>query len=77
VKQFSTRSHIAQGNPGLGQRRLPARVVAHDRDHGIERGRGPDIGAHATVSNESNGASVTTLPSWAHQSARYTGDQAA
>jgi hypothetical protein len=66
-----------KSGPGATASALPARVVAHDRDHGVERGRGPDIRAHATVSNESNDASIATLPSWAHQSARYTGDQAA
>jgi hypothetical protein len=43
--------------------------VAEVREH--------DIGAHATVSNQSNGASVATLPPRAHQSARYTGNRAA
>jgi hypothetical protein len=36
--------------------------------------RGPDIGAHTTVSNESNNVSITTLPPRAHQSARYIGE---
>ena len=42
------------------------RMVADFSAMAVAQVRGPDIGAHTTVSNESNSASITTLPPRAH-----------
>jgi hypothetical protein len=42
------------------------RVVADFSAMAVAEVRGPDIGAHVTMSNESNVASVATLPPRAH-----------